>query len=101
MKNQIDFQWDEEARVWIATSKEIPGLILEHENKDMLLKRVREAIPGLQALNEYVRNGASLGYSAQLAGLSKEDFIRYLGEHNISIFHYDNEDEFREEQNNA
>lgn len=101
MKNWIDFQWDEEAKVWIATSKEIPGLILEHENKDILAERVRKAVPELQALNEYVQNSASLGYCAQLAGMSKEAFVRYLGEHNISIFHYDDEKEFREEQNNA
>lgn len=60
LKNQIDFQWDEETGVWIATSKEIPGLILEHENKDILMKRAREAVPDLQALNEYVRNATPL-----------------------------------------
>ncbi len=55
MKNQIDYQWDEEGGVWIATSKDIPGLILEDENKDILMKRVHEAVPELQALNEYIQ----------------------------------------------
>ena len=58
MKNQIDYQWDEEGGVWIATSKDIPGLILEDENKDILMKRVHEAVPELQALNEYVQKDA-------------------------------------------
>lgn len=53
------------------------------------------------ALCYYVQNGVSLGYCAQIAGLSKERFIRYLSEHNISIFHYDDEDEFNEELSNA
>ncbi len=52
MNNQIDFQWDKEAKVWIATSKDIPGLILEHENKDILMKRVREAITELQSYQQ-------------------------------------------------
>ena len=53
------------------------------------------------ALNLYVQNKASLGYCAQVARMSKERFIRYLGEHKISIIHYDDEDEFSEELNNA
>ena len=58
---------------------------------------VRKAI----ALNQYVQNKSSLGYCAQIAGMSKESFIRYLGDHNISIYHYEDEDEFSEELNNA
>ena len=53
------------------------------------------------ALCYYVQNGVSLGYCAQIAGMSKERFVRYLGEHNISIFHYDDEEEFQEELSNA
>ena len=33
--------------------------------------------------------------------MSKEQFMRYLGENKVSIFHYDDEDEFSEELNNA
>lgn len=53
------------------------------------------------ALFYYVKNGVSLGYCSQIAGITKEEFIRYLGENNISIFHFDNEEEFVEELNNA
>ena len=53
------------------------------------------------ALCYYVQNGVSLGYCAEIAGMSKERFIRYLGEKKISVFHYDNEAEFLEELNNA
>ena len=53
------------------------------------------------ALNFYTCRGVSLGYCAEIAGMSKEDFIHYLSENGISIFHFDNEDEFIEEMNNA
>ena len=53
------------------------------------------------ALCYYVQNGVSLGYCAKIAGMSKVQFIRYLGENKVSIFHYDDEDEFVEELNNA
>ncbi|WP_418917545.1 UPF0175 family protein, partial [Agathobacter sp.] len=38
---------------------------------------------------------------AQIAGMSEEDFIKYLGNNNISIFSFDDEAEFIEEMNNA
>ena len=53
------------------------------------------------ALCYYVQNGVSLGYCAEIAGMSKEQFIKYLGDNNISIFHFDDEEEFMEELNNA
>ena len=53
------------------------------------------------ALSYYVKNGVSLGYCAEIAGMSKEAFMRYLGENRISVFHYDDKDEFLEELNNA
>ena len=42
-----------------------------------------------------------MGYCAQIAEMDKEDFIHYLSSNGISIFHFDNEEEFIEEMNNA
>ena len=53
------------------------------------------------ALQYYIQNGVSLGYCAQIAGIGKKEFIRYLGENGISIFQFDDEEEFLEELNNA
>ncbi len=53
------------------------------------------------ALRYYVKNGVSLGYCAEIAGMSKDAFIRFLGENNISIFCYDDQEEFLEELENA
>jgi len=48
---KVDFIWDEEAAVWVATSEEIPGLVLESGSLDALMERVRYAIPELLTLN--------------------------------------------------
>lgn len=58
---------------------------------------VRKAV----ALSYYTKNGVSLGYCAEIAGMTKADFIKYLGENDVSIFRYDDEAEFIEELNNA
>lgn len=51
MEYVINFTWDDEANVWIATSDDIPGLVLESGSFDALLERTRFAIPELLELN--------------------------------------------------
>lgn len=51
MEYVVNFQWDEEASVWIATSEDIPGLVLESGSFDALKERVKIAIPELLSLN--------------------------------------------------
>lgn len=51
MEYVINLQWDEEAGVWIATSSDIDGLVLESGSIDALIERVRFAIPELVQLN--------------------------------------------------
>ena len=53
------------------------------------------------ALMLYTKNHISTGYSAQIAGMTEEEFINYLSNNGISIFNFDDEDEFLEEMNNA
>ena len=53
------------------------------------------------ALGYYVHQGVSLGYAAQIAGMDKETFIKYLGKNGVSIFNFDDEREFLEELSNA
>ncbi len=64
-------------------------------------KETEEFVRKAVALRYYVKEGVSLGYCAQIAGLSKGDFIRFLGENKISIFRYDSEDELMEDIRNA
>ena len=42
---KINIIWDDEAAVWIATSDDVPGLVLESGSYDALLERVRVAVP--------------------------------------------------------
>jgi len=58
---------------------------------------VRKAV----ALRYYTKAGVSLGYCAEIAGMSKEDFIRFLGENEVSIFQFDSEEELLEDVKNA
>ena len=51
MNYQINILWDDEACVWVATSDDIPGLVLEGGSFDALLERVRFAAPELLKLN--------------------------------------------------
>ena len=53
------------------------------------------------ALWYYTKAGVSLGYCAQVANMNKGDFIRYLGENDISLFQYDSEEELLEDVRNA
>lgn len=52
MEYVINFTWDDEANVWIATSDDIPGLVLESGSFDTLLERTHFAVPELLALND-------------------------------------------------
>lgn len=56
IKCKIRFKWDDDAMVWIATSKDVPGLVLESGSLDGLMERVRYAVPELLELNNQEPN---------------------------------------------
>jgi len=56
----INFKWDDEASVWIATSDDIPGLILESGSYDALVERVRYAVPDLLEISGITRSNIPL-----------------------------------------
>ena len=51
MKCIINVTWDSDAAVYIATSENIPGLVLESGSFDALIEKVRVAVPELLQLN--------------------------------------------------
>lgn len=61
----ITFTWDDEADVWIATSEDIPGLVLESGSFDALLERTRFAIPELLELNLLESKPFSLTFKSE------------------------------------
>lgn len=44
--------WDDEARVWVATSNDVPGLATEAGDMDELVAKLKRMIPELLAAND-------------------------------------------------
>ena len=61
----INFMWDPEADVWIASSNDIPGLILESGSIDALIERVKFAVPELLELNGKERQPLSICFKSE------------------------------------
>ncbi len=68
-----------------------------HEDRGALKKYIQEML----ALDLYTHKKVSLGYCASIAGMNKDEFIRFLGVNGVSIFGYGSEEEFLEELANA
>jgi hypothetical protein len=45
--------WDEEAKVWVATSDDVPGLATESPTLDALVPKLQAMIPELLDANGY------------------------------------------------
>ena len=74
MNYKIRFVWDNDAAVWIATSQDIPGLVLECGSFDALLERVRYAVPELIELNGSKPDSLRLTYYTE-----REDQVALYG----------------------
>ena len=48
---EVRAQWDSDARVWVAESEDVPGLIAEAESPNGLAQKLRILIPELLELN--------------------------------------------------
>ena len=46
-------KWDDEAKVWVATSDDVPGLVAEADSLDSLVPKLKVLIPELLDLNGY------------------------------------------------
>ena len=55
---RVQFNYDDEANEWIATSNDITGLILESESIKKLMDRVKLAAPELIELNNLPKYNA-------------------------------------------
>lgn len=65
MEYTINLIWDNDAGVWIATSEDIPGLVLESGSFDALLERIRFAVPELLKLNKEVSSPLTLNFLSE------------------------------------
>jgi predicted RNase H-like HicB family nuclease len=51
MAYTVQATWDEEAKVWVAESEDVPGLATEAESPEALLNKLRVLVPELLELN--------------------------------------------------
>jgi len=65
MEYIINTIWDNDAKVWIATSDDLPGLVLESGSLDALMERVRIAAPEILALNGTIEGTVPLFFKSE------------------------------------
>ncbi len=59
MKNKIIHVkaiWDKEAKVWVAISEDVPGLVTEAETLEQLIKKLQVMIPELLEANGLINS---------------------------------------------
>jgi predicted RNase H-like HicB family nuclease len=54
----VNAEWDPEARVWVATSDDVPGLVTEAETVEALAEKLAVMIPELLEANGILINSA-------------------------------------------
>lgn len=71
-------EWDEEARVWVATSDDVPGLVTEADTTEALIAKLQVMAPELLELN---RAGGGDAPVELVARLPHRDRDREAGRH--------------------
>jgi Domain of unknown function (DUF1902) len=61
----IDTRWDGEASVWIATSNDVPGLVVEADTWPAMIEEVRLVLPDLLELSGERSDNLSLTFRAE------------------------------------
>jgi hypothetical protein len=61
----IDARWDAEASVWIATSNDVPGLVVEADTWPAMIEEVRLVLPDLLELSGERNDKLSLTFRAE------------------------------------
>jgi uncharacterized protein DUF1902 len=61
----IKARWDSEAAVWIATSEDIPGLVVEADSWPAMIEEVRLILPDLLELSGRSAENLTLTFKAE------------------------------------
>lgn len=61
----IDARWDAEAGVWIATSNDVAGLVVEADTWPAMIKEVRLVLPELLEISSAISDNLSLTFRAE------------------------------------
>lgn len=73
---QVVAEWDEEAKVWVATSDDVPGLVAEAETPEQLVNRLRVMVPELLELNAHLLPKGECSHQIDIHW-SKEQRVAY------------------------
>ena len=74
MHCNVKFFWDSDAKVWVATCKEIPSLILESGSFDALIERVKYTLPEMHEIIDKEVDYCDLEFISQ-----RLDRVRIIG----------------------
>lgn len=58
----IKANWDSDAKVWVAESNDVPGLVTEAGNIEQLIKKLKILIPELLELNKNIDSGDTIPF---------------------------------------
>ncbi len=72
MKVTVQAIWDADVRVWVATSKNVPGLATEADTIEALTAKLRNMIPELMIINNLISEDYSGSISFELSTLRQE-----------------------------
>jgi hypothetical protein len=61
----IDARWDGEAQVWIATSTDVPGLVVEADTWSAMVEEVKLVLPDLLELSGEKSDNIALTFKAE------------------------------------
>lgn len=69
----------------------VPNAVLfdTHMNTDEATVFARKMV----ALGYYTQNNISLGYCAEIAGITEEEFMIFLGQNKVDIYGFDSDEE--------
>lgn len=61
----VHARWDDEARVWVVTSDDIPGLATEAPSLDALVPKLKAMIPELLDANGYADGDEEIPFKVE------------------------------------
>jgi predicted RNase H-like HicB family nuclease len=69
---RVEAFWDEEARVWVASSNDVPGLITEADTMEHLMHKLKIVIPELLQANGLLNDPGTIDIPIHLFGKWQE-----------------------------